>query len=239
MDGFTGELLHSSDYRNPGPYRGKKALVVGCGSSGMEIAHDLATGGAAKAWLAVRTPPNIMLRSLPGGLPVDVIALPLYHIPIRIADAIGRASRRAESRRSQRVRSADSRGGRVSPAWRVPTRCRRWSTWRSSTRSGRIHRGGRHRRVVSTATTVALVDGSRLDPDVVICATGYQPRPEPLVGHLGVLDANGKPVVQGDKPAAAGPALHRIHGPAVAHRVRRQAVQAHRQAHRSRVASAA
>ena len=62
-------MLHSSEYRNPGPYQGKKVLVVGSGSSGMEIAHDLATGGAAKVWLAVRTPPNILLRSLPGGCP--------------------------------------------------------------------------------------------------------------------------------------------------------------------------
>lgn len=63
------EMLHSSDYRNPAPYAGKRVLVVGSGSSGMEIAHDLATGGAAKVWLAVRTPPHILLRSLPGGLP--------------------------------------------------------------------------------------------------------------------------------------------------------------------------
>ena len=78
---FTGEVLHSSAYRNPGPYQGKNVLVVGGGSSGMEIAHDLATGGAAKVWLAVRTPPNIMLRSLPGGLPGDLVSLPLYRAP--------------------------------------------------------------------------------------------------------------------------------------------------------------
>lgn len=60
----------------------------------MEIAHDLATGGAAKVWMAVRTPPNILLRSLSGGLPGDLISLPLYRLPIRIADAIGRAARR-------------------------------------------------------------------------------------------------------------------------------------------------
>jgi cation diffusion facilitator CzcD-associated flavoprotein CzcO len=44
-DGFTGAMLHSSAYRNPHPYQGKNVLVVGSGSSGMEIAHDLATGG--------------------------------------------------------------------------------------------------------------------------------------------------------------------------------------------------
>ena len=80
-EGSTIEMLHSSAYRNPSPYADKRVLVVGSGSSGMEIAHDLATGGAAKVWLAVRTPPNIMLRSLPGGLPGDLVSLPLYHAP--------------------------------------------------------------------------------------------------------------------------------------------------------------
>jgi hypothetical protein len=35
-------------------------------------------------------------------------------------------------------------------------------------------------------------------------ATGYRRDLEPLVGHLGVLDADGKPLVAGDEPAADG-----------------------------------
>ena len=38
-----------------------------------------------------------------------------------------------------------------------------------------------------------LADGARVDPDVVICATGYRRGLEPLVGHLGVLDERGRP----------------------------------------------
>ena len=53
------------------------------------------TGGAAKVWLAVRTPPNIMLRELPGGLLGDLLALPMYRLPVCVADAIGRRARRA------------------------------------------------------------------------------------------------------------------------------------------------
>jgi cation diffusion facilitator CzcD-associated flavoprotein CzcO len=68
-DGYPGKLVHSADYRNPTPYVGKRALVVGAGSSGMEIAHDLATGGAAKVWMAVRTPPNILLAAVRAGYP--------------------------------------------------------------------------------------------------------------------------------------------------------------------------
>ncbi len=203
MDGFTGELLHSCQYRNPRPYQDKKALVVGCGSSGMEIAHDLATGGAAKTWMAVRTPPNIMLRSLPGGLSADVIALPLYHIPIRIADAIGRASRRANlgdlSEFGLPIPEEGVYAG-VARLDKVPALVDMDVI--DAVRDGSIE-------VVATVESfrgnkVALVDGSRLDPDVVICATGYRRDLEPLVGHLGVLDANGKPLVQGEKPAAEG-----------------------------------
>ena len=39
-DAYPGQLLHSSQYRNPRPFRGDRVLVVGPGSSGMEIAHD-------------------------------------------------------------------------------------------------------------------------------------------------------------------------------------------------------
>jgi putative flavoprotein involved in K+ transport len=39
------------------------------------------------------------------------------------------------------------------------------------------------------AGTVSLRSGVRVEPDVVIAATGYRRGLEPVVGHLGVLDA--------------------------------------------------
>jgi len=200
---FMGEVLHSSDYRNPGPYQGKNVLVVGGGSSGMEIAHDLATGGAAKVWLAVRTPPNIMLRSLPGGLPGDLVSLPLYRAPVRIADAISRAARRKNL--------GDLREfGLPIPEEGVFSRVKRLDQVPSlvdmdvidAIRDGSIE-------VVSTVESfdggkVVLVDGSRLEAYAVILATGYLRGLEPLVGHLGVLDAKGKPVSWRVRPAAEG-----------------------------------
>ena len=42
-------LLHAADYRNPAPFRDREVLVVGAGCSGMEIAYDVATGGAARS----------------------------------------------------------------------------------------------------------------------------------------------------------------------------------------------
>jgi NADPH-dependent 2,4-dienoyl-CoA reductase/sulfur reductase-like enzyme len=200
---FTGEVLRSSAYRNPGPYQAKSVLVVGSGSSGMEIAHDLATGGAAKVWLAVRTPPNIMLRSLPGGLPGDLVSLPLYRLPVRIADAIGWAARRKNL-------GDLSEFGLPIPAEGVLSRMKRLDQVPSvidmdvidAIRDGSIE-------VVSTIESfdgdnVVLVDGSRLDAHAVVLATGYLRGLDSLVGHLGVLGASGKPVVVGERPAAPG-----------------------------------
>jgi hypothetical protein len=53
-------------------------------------------------------------------------------------------------------------------------------------------------------TGVRLADGARVEPDVVICATGYRRGLEPLVGHLGVLDDRGVPRARGETAAAGG-----------------------------------
>ena len=52
--------------------------------------------------------------------------------------------------------------------------------------------------------TVLLLDGTRLHPDVVLCATGYRRGLELLVGHLGVLDERGVPAATGGESVADG-----------------------------------
>lgn len=52
----------------------------------------------------------------------------------------------------------------------------------------------------------ATVD--RLEVDAVIAATGYRTGLEPLVGHLGVLDAHGRPTVTGTTTHPAAPGLY-------------------------------
>ncbi|HZA11516.1 NAD(P)/FAD-dependent oxidoreductase [Mycobacterium sp.] len=202
-DGFRGEVLHSSAYRNPTPYLGKRVLVVGAGSSALEIVHDIATGGAAKAWLAVRTPPNIMLRALPGGFPSDYLATRLYDSPTRLADAMGQVARRIEIGDLTEFglptpdEGAFARGKRLGRAPAIVDK--------------EVIHAIRDRRfeVVPTIDTfegscVVLVDGQRLQVDAVICATGYRRGLESLVGHLGVLDERGLPRAAGENPAAPG-----------------------------------
>lgn len=202
-DTFTGELLHSSAYRNPTSYRDKRVLVVGPGSSGMEIAHDLATGGAAKVWLAIRTPPNILLRGLPGGLPGDLIATPLYHAPTRIADAIAGRARLANL-------GDLTQFGLPVPAEGIFARNARLGQAPAivdvevidAIKDGSIEIVGAV--AAFDGAVGSLVDGTQLEPDVIICATGYRTGLEHMVGHLGVLDERGKPKAHGEEPARAG-----------------------------------
>ncbi len=202
-ESWTGDLVHAAHYANPTPFAGRKVLVAGSGSSGMEIAFDLATGGADQVWLAVRTPPNIMLREGPLGLPGDVIAVPLYHSPVRLADAIARFGRR--------MTVGDlSEFGLPTPAEGIFARSERLGVAPAIVdREVIVAIRDRAFEIVGAVESLApdavhLADGGTIRPDVLVCATGYRRGLEKLVGHLGVLDERGRPTTTGKVPAAPG-----------------------------------
>jgi putative flavoprotein involved in K+ transport len=53
-----------------------------------------------------------------------------------------------------------------------------------------------------------LTDGGRTEVDAVIAATGFRPGLEGLVGHLGVLDEHGRPIVPDTEEPPGAPGLH-------------------------------
>jgi cation diffusion facilitator CzcD-associated flavoprotein CzcO len=199
---FRGRLLHSAEYRNPEPFLGERVLVVGSGCSGMEIAYDLAAG-AAKVWLSARTPPNILLREGPGGFPGDVIAAALLHTPVRFADAFARFARRMDL-------GDLSEYGLPVPEEGVFSRFRRLGVVPSIVDREVIEaiKAGQIEVLPGVesfdAGGVRLADGTRIEPETVIAATGYRRGLESLVGHLGVLDERGIPRAQGARAAAPG-----------------------------------
>lgn len=46
LEGFRGRVIHSHEYQDGEPWRGKRVLVVGTGTSGHDIAQDLHSRGA-------------------------------------------------------------------------------------------------------------------------------------------------------------------------------------------------
>ena len=193
---FRGTLIHAAAYRNSDRFRGRDVLVVGPGCSGMEIAHELATEGAARVRLAVRTPPNIIIRSPIGPL----LGRTLLKLGARRADAVMRRVRRLE------IGDLTEYGLPV-PDEGIFTRLQRLGVAPAivdkvvidSIKSRRIE-------IVSGVvsldeTGVTLVDGTRVEPDAVIAATGYRTGLAPMVGHLGVLDERGVPRVVAEEAA--------------------------------------
>ncbi|MGW4271530.1 flavin-containing monooxygenase [Streptomyces seoulensis] len=202
--GYTGELLHARAYRDPAPYAGRDVLVVGVGNTGAEIAVDLVEGGARRVRLAVRTVPHLVRRSTAGWaaqytgvlcrrLPVvlvDRLARPLARLSVPDLSAHGLP--RPETGLYSRVRQG------AIPVQDVGLI--------DAVRTGRVE-------VVAAVEgfeggEVVLADGARIEPDAVIAATGYTRGLTDLVGHLGVLDDRGRPLVHGPRTAADAPGLY-------------------------------
>lgn len=203
-DSFPGELLHAADYRNAAPYAGRDVLVVGAGNTGAEIAVDLIEGGAARVRLAVRTPPHIMRRST-AGWPAQASGILVRRLPPRLVDRVAPYIERTSVPDLSAYglpRPENGLYARVLDG-AIPVQ------------DVGLIEAVRSRRVEPVAAVdrfdgdkVHLADGSQISPEVVIAATGYRRGLEPLVGHLGVLDGRGRPVVHGARSPEGAPGLY-------------------------------
>jgi cation diffusion facilitator CzcD-associated flavoprotein CzcO len=199
---FTGELLHVADYVEPARYRGRSVLVVGIGASGMDVAVELARAGV-ETRVAVRSTPVFFRRHastailaqtmkharLPDWF-VDPASLLTHRLVFGDLSDIGLSSPRSGMATAQKQRG---HGGTIDRGLV------------SAARAGAIS-------IVPAVDgfdgpDVLLADGSRLAADVVIAATGQRTSLEPLVGHLGVLGPDTRPVVHGGRTAPGAPGL--------------------------------
>lgn len=204
LDGYGGEFLHASAYRDARPFAGRDVLVVGVGNTGAEIAVDLVEGGAARVRLAVRTAPHIVRRST-AGWAAQYTGVLVRRLPVRLVDRLARPL--------AKVSTPDlSAHGLPRPDTGLYSRVREGAIpvqdvgLIDAVRTGRVE-------VVAAVEAfedgkVVLADGSRVSPDTVIAATGYERALEDLVGHLGVLDERGRPVVHGGRTPAQAPGLY-------------------------------
>jgi cation diffusion facilitator CzcD-associated flavoprotein CzcO len=201
MEIFRGNVAHSSDYRNPAPYPGKRVLVVGFGNSGGEIALDLAEAGVDVA-LAVRGPVQILPRDLLG-LPIVTWAIIYRHLPPRLVDIVNAPVLRLALGSMEKLglrRAAKGPLRMIKEDGRVPLID--VGTLRKI-RDGSIKiRPGIDR---MTADGVVFDDGRSENFDAMILATGFRPDLRDLVRDVkNVFDQQGVPLAVGRSTAAPG-----------------------------------
>jgi cation diffusion facilitator CzcD-associated flavoprotein CzcO len=201
-DTFTGELLHGSEFRNAAPYRGRDVLVVGAGNTGTEIATRL-VGSAARVRVSFRTPVNIMPPSFLG-VPATFLARMNENAPEWLVD-------RGAFLMQRLVWGDLTPYGMPRSPYGIATELRVRGLGATLDRGfvAALKTGGL--KLVSAVerfdgADVVLADGERIQPQVVIAATGYRHGLEPLVGHLGVLLPSGRPAAckGGSHPDAPG-----------------------------------
>ena len=198
---YQGSVVHSSEYRNPAPYAGKRVLVVGFGNSGGEIALDLANAGV-DVTLAVRGPVQILPRDLLG-FPILAWAILYQRLPARLVDlinapilrlAIGRIEKLGLHRAAKGPRQMVEEDGRV-PLIDVGTL--------DKIRDGSIRICGGIDRL--TPDGVVLADAECKEFDAIILATGFRPDLRQLIADVeGVFDRHGMPLVTGQTTKAPG-----------------------------------
>jgi putative flavoprotein involved in K+ transport len=179
-------------------------LVIGSGNTGAEIAVDLVEGGARDVAIAVRTPPHIVLRER-YGIPSLALGVLFRHLPPRLFDPIAAAMRRVDIGDLSAYGLPTPRDGlyeRILNDDSIPLVD---VGFLDALRAGRVTVVPG---VVGFDGRCVLHEGGLERPtDVVIAATGYQHGLDGLLGHLGVLDVNGRPTVRRARTHPAAPRM--------------------------------
>jgi len=194
LDSFQGDIVHSSAYRNPDNYAGKRVLVVGFGNSGGEIALDLANAKINVA-LSVRGSVQILPRDLLG-IPILTWAIAQRYLPARVSDfinapvirlALGSIEKLGLRRAAKGPRRMIEEDGRV-PLLDIGTVAK--------IRDGSIEVRDAIERFTPDGVDFTVSGAETFDS--VILATGFRADLRGLLPDAGgVLDDHGKPLATG------------------------------------------
>lgn len=160
LAGFSGDVLHSAEYRNPGPYNDRRVLVIGAGNSGCEIAVGLADAGASVT-LSVRS--DVLFVPRPNSpLFSSLSATALRLVPPGVGDAL-----------VDQVRPDHSDIGLPPPEHSAHTYPVVGDELPDAVGAGRVELAGALQRL--DGDTAVFDDGSSRGYDTVILATGFRP----------------------------------------------------------------
>jgi cation diffusion facilitator CzcD-associated flavoprotein CzcO len=204
MERFQGEFIHSAEFRHADNYIGKRVLLIGASNSGVDIGNHLSEVAISPSWVSVRSGPTIVPQYV-FGIPAHIPFMWIRWMPIKAQDTIVAIL--------ERIFLGDLRkyGLPKPPAGAVTRDKEEGVTFGIDNGFVSALKAGRFTVVPEVRAfserSAELVDGRTIEPDAVICATGYRPGLESLVGDLDVLDERGKLRFVADQASDEHPGL--------------------------------
>jgi hypothetical protein len=201
---FQGVFIHSAEFRHSDDYIGKKVLIVGASNSGVDIGNHLSEVAIGPSWVSIRNGPTIVPAYV-FGISAHIPFMWLRPLPIKAQDFM--------TAMLGRIFLGDLRkyGLPAPPAGAVTRDKVDGVTFGVDNGFVKALKAGRFTVVPEIKSfserAVHLIDGRTIEPDAVICATGYRPGLESLVGHLEVLNERGKPRFFADQASSDHPGL--------------------------------
>jgi putative flavoprotein involved in K+ transport len=163
MDLFEGDMMHSKDFKHPDQVKGKRVLVVGNGPSGTDI--SVAAGAVAISYLSIRSGVDLRPR-YPYGFPRHVWMLMGSYLPSKYCEWL------------QKVTGAVTYNMEDFGLWGIPEGAGTAVGYRgpellNAVREGQV-KPVRHP-ICFDKRGAKLADGTYLEVDTVIMATGFFP----------------------------------------------------------------
>ncbi|KAI0774161.1 dimethylaniline monooxygenase (N-oxide-forming) [Fomes fomentarius] len=193
MEHFAGEVLHSHEFPGAAPFVGKRVIVVGAGNSSIDVCQDLVLRGAQAVTMIQRSSTCVMSRDyigrmqragFPEGIPLDVADFKFSSFPLGLLRKLMIADQQSAWDAEKELHDKLRKGGvklNMGPEGQgLPILVTERGTgyWLDKGGADLIAEGKiRVKSGISvdkfTEQSVLLSDGSELEADAVIFATGY------------------------------------------------------------------
>jgi hypothetical protein len=185
MDAFRGEMIHASSYKDYSTLRNRKVLVVGGGNTGCDIAVEAAMQ-AQRCWHSTRRGYWYVPKFL-FGRPADQVNVSMQRLPLRLRQWLVARTLNATVGDLSRygLPKPDHRPYETHPI--VNSQLLYFIGHGGITPVGQIRE--------FDYDGAVLDSGERIEPDLVIFATGYLPRFEFLGADVLDADKNGRPTL--------------------------------------------
>ncbi|MEM1326926.1 MAG: NAD(P)-binding domain-containing protein [Bacteroidota bacterium] len=160
---FTGEFLHSHDYKKAAPFADKQVLVIGGGNSACDVAVETSRV-SKKTWISWRRGYRIVPKFI-AGIPSDVFSTRTHWIPFKIRNRLNELLLKVVNGKNELygLQEPQTAFGSTHP-----------------TINDELLYKIRHGKVIPKVNidryegkTVHFVDGTSQEVDVIIACTGY------------------------------------------------------------------